>query len=136
MHPAAQPVGGASTYPDARSGLIWPITAGWGSLTAMVFWAAGSSTEYRAQFVRDPLNLTTGADSTATVDDSPTPGGQYRHYAHEIFVFPHTPLRLMVKHSGSSPRNITLAELKLAIQDDVAAMPPPPPLLPGRSFPG
>lgn len=136
MHPASQPVGGASTYPDARSGLIWPVTAGWGSLTAMVFWEAGSATEYRAQFVRDPLNLTTGADSTATVDDDPTPGGQYRHYAHEMFVFPNTPIGLMIKHSGSSPLNITLAEFKLAIQDDVAAMPSPPPLLPGKSFPG
>lgn len=134
MHPAAQPTGTTSSYPDPRSGLIWPSVSGWGWLTAMVFWDTGSASEYRARFVRDPLNLTTGFDSTATVDDSPTPGGQYRHYQHEIFVHPNTPIALMVRHSASSPVKVTLAEFKLAIEDNVANMPFPPPLLPGKTF--
>lgn len=136
MHPSTQPTGTASAYPDARSGLIWPAVSGWGSLTAMVCWDAGNATEYRARFVRDPLDLTTGFDSTATVDEAPTPGGQFKHYAHEMFVYPNTPIGLMVRHSASSPIKVTLAEFKLAIEDNVAAMPPPPPLLPGKTFPG
>jgi hypothetical protein len=135
MHPANQPTGATSSYPDARSGLIWPAVSGWGWLTAMVFWEAGNASEYRARFVRDPLNLTTGYNSTATVDDDPTPGGQYKHYEHEMFVHPSTPIGLMVKHSASSPLEVTFAELKLAIEDDVAECPPPPSLLPGKTLP-
>lgn len=134
MHPANQPIGGTSAFPDARSGLIWPSVSGWGWLTAMVYWEAGNATEYRARFVRDPLNLTTGYDSTATVDHDPTPGGQYRHYQHEMFVHPVTPIGLMVKHSGPAPLDITLAEFKLAVEDNVSNMPLPPSLLPGKTF--
>lgn len=123
MHPAAQPDGKTSAWPDTRSGLIWPSVSGWASLTAMVFWEAGSGSEYRARFVRDPLGLTTGLDSTATTDDAATPGGQYRHYCHEIFVHPGTPLGLMVRHPAPGGLDITLAEFKVAIQDDVAAAP-------------
>ncbi|MEW9530674.1 hypothetical protein [Microbispora sp. NPDC049125] len=135
MHRPTQPGGAVSTFPDARSGLIWPTVSGWGCLTAMVYWDAGSSSEYRARFVRDPLSLTTGYDSTATTDDAPTPGGQYRHYSHAMFVHPNTPIGLMVRHAASTPLAVTLAELKLAIEDNVTAVPPPPPLLPGKTFP-
>lgn len=121
MHASEQPDGGRSTYPDPRSGLIWPCVSGWGWLTGMVFWEAGSSNEYRARFVRDPLGLATGLDSTATTDEAPTPGGQYRHYCHEIFVHPGTPIGLMVRHAASGGLDVTLAEFKLAIQTDVAS---------------
>lgn len=120
MHATSQPDNVTSAYPDARSGLIWPAVDGWGWLTAMVFWESGSASEYRARFVRDPLNLTTGFNSTATTDEAPTPGGQYRHYCHEMFVHPGTPIALMVRHSSSRALSVTLAELKLAIETDVA----------------
>lgn len=124
MHATVQPDGVVSAFPDKRSGLIWPAVSGWGSLTGMVFWEAASASEYRARFVRDPLSLTTGLDSTATVDDPPTPGGQYKHYCHEMFVSTGTPIGLMVRHSGSGPVDITLAEFKLAVETNVASPPP------------
>lgn len=100
---------------DDRSGLIWPAVEGWGSLTAMVYWEAGGYSEVRDRFVRDPLNLSTGYDSTATEDHAPTPGGQYRHKSHELFVHPETPLGFLVRHTSSSPVRITHAQFKLAI---------------------
>jgi hypothetical protein len=123
MHAPAQPDGGQSSYPDERSGLIWPAVSGWGWLTAMIFWEPGNASEYRCRFVRDPLDLAGGYDSTATTDDDPTPGGQYRHYCHEMFVHPGTPIGLMVRHSASASLNVTLAEFKLAIESDVAPAP-------------
>lgn len=120
MHASQQPDGVLASYPDPRSGLIWPARTGWGWLTAMVFWESGNATEYRAQFARDPLNLTTGIDTTGTTDQAPTPGGQYKHYDHQIFVHPQVPLGLRVRHSAKSPLRITLAEFKLAIETDVA----------------
>lgn len=100
---------------DDRSGLIWPAVSGWGSLTAMVYWESGNYSEVRDRFVRDPLNLSTGYDSTATEDHAPTPGGQYRHKCHELFVNPETPLGFLVRHNASTPRRITHAQFKLAI---------------------
>lgn len=115
MHQAQQPDGEQSTYPDARSGLIWPSVDGWGSLTAMVFWEAGDYTEVRDRFVRDPLNLAGGYDSTATEDHARTPGGQYRHKHHEMFVHPGTPLGFLVRHNARTATRITHAQFKLAI---------------------
>ncbi|KAF4408871.1 MULTISPECIES: hypothetical protein [Streptomyces] len=115
MHQAAQPDGSSSSYPDARSGLIWPAVEGWGSLTAMIFWEPGDYTEVRDRFVRDPLGLADGYDSTATEDNARTPGGQYRHKHHEIFVYPGTPLALLVRHNGSSAATVSHAQFKLAI---------------------
>jgi len=115
MHQTRQPDGGTSAYPDERSGLIWPALDGWGSLTAMVFWASGDYTEVRDRFVRDPLDLSTGYDSTATEDHARTPGGQYRHKHHEMFVHPRTPVAFLVRHNGSAPVRITHAQFKLAI---------------------
>ncbi|HCA87524.1 MAG TPA: hypothetical protein DEQ61_19880 [Streptomyces sp.] len=115
MHQAQQPDGETSAYPDRRSGLIWPALDGWGSLTAMVFWADGDYSEVRDRFVRDPLGLAEGYDSTATEDHARTPGGQYRQKHHELFVHPDTPLAFMIRHNGSGPVSITHAQLKLAI---------------------
>lgn len=115
MHQSAQPDGGQSSYPDPRSGLIWPSQEGWGSLTALMYWESGDFTEVRDRFVRDPLNLAGGADSTATEDHAGTPGGEYRNKHHEIFVRPSTPLALLVRHNGSASARITHAQFKLAI---------------------
>lgn len=117
MHQPEQPVGNPVTNweTDERSGLIWPSKAGWGSLTAMVYWEPGAAGEVRDRFVRDPLNLTTGYDSTATEDHADTPGGEYIHKCHELFVDPNVPLGFLVKCSSSSPRKITHAQFKLAI---------------------
>lgn len=117
MHQMAQPDGYriSDWRRDDRSGLIWPAVDGWGSLTAMVYWEAGDYTETRDRFVRDPLGLSTGPDSTATEDHRPTPGGQYLHKSHEMFVHPNVPLALMVRHNAPRAVAVTLAELKLAI---------------------
>ncbi|MDX6361113.1 MAG: hypothetical protein QOC85_116, partial [Streptomyces sp.] len=57
MHDPAKGGAKASKFPDERSGLIWPSHDGWGVLSAMVFWAADArALEYRARFVRDPLD--------------------------------------------------------------------------------
>lgn len=122
MHQLAQPDGYVITDPatDDRAGLIWPSTAGWGHLYAMIQWeaasAAGGYTELRDQYVRDPLGLTpTPADTTATEHRTPTPGAQFFAKSHGIFVTPMTPLALRVTHNDVNPRTVTLAEFKLAI---------------------
>ncbi|WP_353941601.1 hypothetical protein ABII15_08155 [Streptomyces sp. HUAS MG91] len=115
--------GGSSKYPDARSGLIWPSHDGWGTLSALVFWAASDrATEYRARFVRDPLNLSTGYDSTATTDIAATGGGQYRSYTWQMFVHPGTPVGLKVAARRGDTHlavPLVLAEFKLAIETEV-----------------
>ncbi|WP_069885283.1 hypothetical protein [Streptomyces luteocolor] len=117
MHQQAQPDGYEirDWARDDRSGLIWPACPGWGSLTAVLYWEEGDYTEVRDRFVRDPLGLTTGYDSTATEDHPPTGGGQFLHKSHELFVDPGTPLAVLVRHNASRPRRLTLAEFKLAI---------------------
>ncbi|MEV5979123.1 hypothetical protein [Streptomyces sp. NPDC052114] len=118
MHQVVQP-GGARVSDwarDDRSGLIWPAAVGWGTLHALVQWESGDYTEVRSRFVRDPLGLSTGFDSTCTEDDVPTGGGQFRAKTWGLFVDPDTPLALMVRHDASEARHVTLAELKLAIQ--------------------
>ncbi|MEU6394275.1 hypothetical protein [Streptomyces sp. NPDC046939] len=122
MHdPAAG--GGASKYPDARSGLIWPSHDGWATLSALLYWAPDSrATEYRARFVRDPLNLSTRYDSTATTDISATGGGQYRSYTWQMFVHPGTPVGFKISARAGDTKiavPITLAEFKMAIHTDV-----------------
>ncbi|MGY0487520.1 hypothetical protein [Streptomyces sp. WG-D5] len=115
--------GGTSKYPDARSGLIWPSHDGWATLSALLFWGADTrATEYRARFVRDPLGIGTGYDSTATTDISPTGGGQFRSYTWQMFVHPGTPVGFKVSaRTSASPLKvpITLAEFKMAIHTDV-----------------
>ncbi|MET7852491.1 hypothetical protein AB0D78_19520 [Streptomyces avermitilis] len=124
MHDPAQGGGQASTYPDTRSGLIWPSHDGWAVLSAMVFWEADArALEYRARFVRDPLGVSTGYDSTATNDTTLTRGGQYRTYLWQMFVHPGTPVGLKISARGVGDAKIavpiTLAEFKLAIHTDV-----------------
>ncbi|MEU6117736.1 hypothetical protein ABZ840_24705 [Streptomyces sp. NPDC047117] len=124
MHDPANGGGSASAFPDARSGLIWPSHEGWGVLSAMVFWAADSRpNEYRARFVRDPLNTGSGYDSTATTDTWKTGGGQYKTYMWQIFVHPGTPIGLKISARGSGDTKvavpITHAQFKLAIHTDV-----------------
>lgn len=117
MHPELQPDAYQVTdwAADDRSGLIWPTVGGWGSLNALAYWEDGSYTEIRSRFVRDPLGLSTGYDSTCTEDHVPTPGGQYRAKHWEMFVHPGTPLAFLVRHNASSPVALTLAEFKLTI---------------------
>ncbi|MFJ3228552.1 hypothetical protein ACIPJS_35070 [Streptomyces sp. NPDC086783] len=124
MHDPANGGPGESVYPDARSGLIWPSHDGWGMLSAMVFWEADTrALEYRARFVRDPLNASTGYDSTATNDTMLTRGGQFRTYLWQMFVTPGTPVGLKISARGAGDARIatriTLAEFKLAIHTDV-----------------
>ncbi|MER5252939.1 hypothetical protein [Streptomyces sp. NPDC002855] len=124
MHRPNQPDGGTSVSGDERSSLIWPQVAGWATVIGYAVWnynASWSATqEVRAQFCRDPLNLTTGADSTATVDDANTPGGQYKHYMHQMFVSPNTPVSFQLKHQSGVPAVISHAQFKMAIESDVA----------------
>ncbi len=114
-----------SKFPDARSGLIWPSHAGWGVVSALVFWEADEDAlEYRARFVRDPLSLTPyGYDSTATTDIAPTRGGQYRSYMWQMFVEPGVPIGFKVSARGAGDTKratpMMLAEFKLAIHTDV-----------------
>ena len=116
MHDPTQPDGGVvdDWATDDRSGLIHPSVDGWGMLTAMVYWAAGDYSEVRDRFVRDPLGV---EDSTATEDYTPTPGGQFRHKTHQIFVHPNVPLAFKVKAWGgmADGHTITHAQFKLAI---------------------
>lgn len=117
MHQQVQPDGYVirDWRHDDRSGLIWPAREGWGSLTAVLYWEGGDYSEVRDRFVRDPLNLADGYDSTATEDRPPTPGGQFLHKSHELFVAPGTPLAVLVRHNASLPRRLLLTEFKLAI---------------------
>ncbi|WFB06453.1 hypothetical protein LRS74_04885 [Streptomyces sp. LX-29] len=126
MHDPANGGGRPSTFPDARSGLIWPSHHGWGVLSAMVFWASDSRPrEYRARFVRNPLSA--DYDSTATTDHATTSGGQYRTYLWQMFVHPGTPVGLKVSARGTGDARIraplTFAEFKLAIHTDVRRPP-------------
>lgn len=124
MHDPAKGGGTSSRFPDSRSGLIWPSHDGWATLSALVFWKPdGRPTEYRARFVRDPLGLSTGYDSTATTDMEPTRGGQYRSYTWQMFVHPSTPVGLKVSARGAGDVKIAaplmFSEFKLAIHTDV-----------------
>lgn len=115
MHQAEQPDGVRSAYPDGRSGLIWPAADGWGDLIANIHWDGGAYTQLRDRFVRDPLGLAGGADSTGTDHRPPSPGMQCFTKVHAIFVHPDTPLGLKVSHNDHSPRRLLHAQFKLAI---------------------
>jgi hypothetical protein len=124
MHDQANGGAKASTFPNARSGLIYPSHDGWGVLSALVFWEPSSTAlEYRARFVRDPLKTSTGYDATATTDSTPTRGGQYRAYIWQMFVTRGTPIGLKVAARGTGDAKVAvplaLAEFKLAIHTDV-----------------
>lgn len=119
MHQMQQPDGYTITSwdTDERSGLIWPSKYGWGHLYAMIQWEAATATEYRDQYIRDPLNLgsPTPVDTTATDHRPPSPGMQCFTKSHGIFVNAATPLALRVWHNAPVPLALVLAEFKLAI---------------------
>ncbi|MFD5697433.1 hypothetical protein [Streptomyces lasiicapitis] len=117
MHQVVQPDGHTvrSWRDDDRAGLIWPAVDGWGVLTAMAQWEAGGYRELGARFVRDPLGLSTGWDSTATDERPPSPGRQRSTYQHQMVVRPETPIALQVCHDDGALRRLLLAEFKLAI---------------------
>jgi hypothetical protein len=119
MHDAEQPDGVSTTFSHDRAGLIWPSADGWGELTALMYWGPGRYSEVRSRFVRDPLDLAGGADSTCTEDSAATPGAQFRAKSYAIFVHVGTPLALMVRHNGQLPVPLTHAQFKLAIHDVV-----------------
>ncbi|APY89111.1 hypothetical protein DCW30_21195 [Streptomyces alfalfae] len=124
MHDPAKGGGSSAAFPHPRSGLIWPSHDGWGVLSALVFWEPDSGpTEYRTRFVRDPLGLSTGYDSTATTDSAPTRGSQFRSYVWQMFVHPNTPVGLKISARGvgdvRKKTPITHAQFKLAIHTDV-----------------
>jgi hypothetical protein len=117
MHQMAQPDNYtiSNWRTDERSGLIWPSAEGWATLHALMYWDAGGYSELRDRFVRDPLDIATGFDSTCTEDHPPTPGGQYRAKTWGMFAHPGTPVGLLVKHDASKPVTLAFAEFKLAI---------------------
>ncbi|MDJ1137933.1 hypothetical protein [Streptomyces iconiensis] len=117
MHQMAQPDGHQidNWRTDDRAGLIWPTVDGWGSLTANIHWEAGDYSELRDRFVRDPLGLSTGADTTATDHRAPSYGMQCFTKHHAIFVHPGTPIALYVAHTDHVPRRVMHAQFKLAI---------------------
>lgn len=118
MHQMVQPDGYqiSDWQQDDRSGLIWPSVDGWGSLTAVVQWESGGYTELRDQFVRDPLGLTDDPVNTTGTDHRvPSPGMQCFTKHHEFFVHPSVPLALRVSHNHAGPRQLVLAQFKLAI---------------------
>lgn len=117
MHQSVQPDGvTVSNWATSdRSGLIWPSVAGWGHLYALIQWEDGSYSELRDRYVRDPLNLSTGYDSTATDHRPPSPGMQCFTKSHGLFTVVGTPLALLVAQNDSVARDIVLAEFKLAI---------------------
>ena len=114
MHEQVQPDGETAAYPDPRCGLIWPRHEAWAHLHALIYWQPGAYSEVRDRFVRDPLGLSTGYDSTCTEDREPSGGGQYLAKSWAMFVHPGTPIGLMVKHNSSSPVKLDLAEFKLS----------------------
>lgn len=105
---------------DDRAGLIWPSAHGWGVLTGIVYWEHGGYTELRDRFERDPLNLSTGPDTTATDHRPRSPGVQCFTKTHQMFVHPQTPIAFRVGHNSSSTERIYLAEFKLAIHTEEA----------------
>lgn len=128
MHSATRPAPGgpvADWSTDDRSGLIWPSRTGWGELKGIMQWAAAGvqtapndATEYRDQFVRNPLGYAgagPAVDTTATDHRPPSPGGQFFTKAWGINVDPAVPLALRVQHNASAALNLTLAEFKLSI---------------------
>lgn len=126
MHQIQQPDGyvidAGNWDSDDRSGLIWPSVDGWGTLQALIQWAVPSdASEYRDQFVRDPLEIYSPADTTATDHRPPTPGGQFWTKVWGIAVHPDVPLALRVTHNASAPLDLTLAEFKLVIEQRARA---------------
>ena len=119
MHSPAQPDGGSSAYPDERSGLIWPAHSGViGHWLAEAQFEPGDYSEIRLQFIRDPLNLSTGANTTGTTHLPKSPGMQCFTLSHMFIANADTPVAFRVFHNASGPVKLTLAEHKLGYYTD------------------
>lgn len=121
MHQVMQPDGYQITQwdVDPRSGLIWPRVRGHAQLYATMQWEAGNYTECRHQFIRDPLNLSTGPDTTGTEHRTPGPGMQCFTTSWMGLVNPGTPIAYRVAHNASTPRKLVHAQFKMAIDTDL-----------------
>lgn len=120
LHNPLQPDNGSTvTFSNQRAGLIWPAHTAWATLNGLIYWADGDYTETRDRFVRDPLDLTTGYDSTCTEDKGSTPGGQFTAKSWNIWVHPLTPIGLLVRHNSPEPTKVDFAEFKLSYWVDV-----------------
>jgi len=120
LHDKVQPdTGETVTVASPRAALIWPAHTAWATLNGLMYWEDDNYTELRTRFVRDPLNLTTGEDSTCTEDHAPTVGGQYIAKNWNMFVHPNTPVGLLVKHNATTPVAVTFAEFKLSYWVDL-----------------
>lgn len=120
MHDKVQPdTGETITVSNPRAGLIWPKHDAWATLNGLIYIEDDNYTEIRTRFVRDPLNLTTGEDSTCTEDHAPTVGGQYIAKNWNIFVHPNTPVGLLVKHNATTSVAVTLSEFKMSYWVDL-----------------
>jgi len=104
----------ATTASHPRAGLIWPQHTAWATLNGLMYWDHGDYTEIRSRFIRDPLSLTTGYDSTATEDDPPSVGGQYKIKNWNMWVHPMTPVALAVRHNSRQDQYLSLAEFKVS----------------------
>lgn len=121
MHQAKQPDGYEITAwdTDPRSGLIWPRVRGLCHLYATMQWESGNYTELRHQFIRDPLGLSTGPDTTGTEHRAPTPGMQCYTTSWQGLVNPGTPIAYRVAHNASSSRKLVHAQFKMSIDTDL-----------------
>lgn len=111
-------------YPDPESGLIVPSHDGWGTVSALVFWAPdrparGVPGPVRAGPARKFHRVRLHGDHRLGADR----GNQFRTYMWQMFVRKDTPLGLKVTARASGdvpvPAALTLAEFKLAVQTDV-----------------
>jgi hypothetical protein len=110
------PAGVTNWKTDARSGLITPIAPGWGIMAGMAQFTDGEdATEFRTQFIRDPLNPDVAGDTTATTHWATSPGGDYFATSWPIYFRPEFPMAFRVCHNASSSLALSLAEFKVLI---------------------
>lgn len=116
MHPAEQPDGVTSAFPDDRSALIWPAVSGWSLVEGVVHLEKGDYSEYRFRVIRDPLDLTDhGYDSTRSEHRPPSPGAQFWAFSHFMYARVGTPLSIAVAHNASTDCEVTYAQFKIGI---------------------
>lgn len=118
MHQPNQPDGGTSTFPDERSGLIWPNVRGWALVEGMVDLDQGNYSELWFQLCRDPLSLTTGKDETRKERRPVHSGPQYFAFQHWLRLSPGTPIAIQLKHNATAPVKVLYAQFKVAIFPD------------------
>lgn len=104
---------------DDRSALVWPAVRGLGILHVTTHWESGNYNEIRDQFIRDPLNLNKGPDTTGTQHYAPSPGMQFFTKSWQLVVEPETPIGYMVYHNATTARKLVYVNLKLSIHTDL-----------------